>query len=292
MTAPMSLVVARLTLREASRRRLLMAVFVLTLVLIGASAWGFQRLTALQCAGQPCTPFEQKGLAALLVTLLTFMYSFVFAVGAVFVTMPLIAGEVESGVAFAMMARPLRRSEIVLGKWLGVAALIGVYAIVTTGGEFVAVRALVGFTPPHPVAAVAFLVAEALVMITLAMLLSTRLAPMTGGIIALVFFGLAWVGGIAQGIGAALGSNAVRDAGLATKILLPADGLWRGALYNIEPALVDVLRSRVAAGNDTIPTANPFYVQSPPSAAYVAWATAWVLIVLGLAIWSFQRRDL
>ena len=284
-------VVARLTLREASRRRLLVAVVVLTVVLIGASAWAFQRLTALPCGGHPCSPLEQKGLAAVLVMLMTFMYSFVFAVGAVFVTAPLISGEVESGVALSLVTRPLRRGELVLGKWLGVAVLIGGYTIATTGGEFIAVRALVGYTPPHPLTAIAFLVAEAVVMITLSLAFSTRLAPMTGGIIALVLFGLAWIGGIAQGIGTALGSDTVRNAGLATKFALPADGLWRGALFNIEPALVDLFGGAQSPSRTDM-AANPFYVLGGPSHGYLLWVAAWVVAVLALAVLSFRRRDL
>ncbi|MEX1023238.1 MAG: ABC transporter permease [Dehalococcoidia bacterium] len=281
------LTIARLTLREASRRRLLIAVVVLTLVLVGMSAWGFQRITSLPCAnGEPCSPLEQKTLAAVLVTLITFMYSFVFAVGAVFVAAPVISDEADSGVLLAVLPRPIRRSDIVIGKWLGVAVLIGGYAAATAGAEFLAVRALVGYTPPHPLAAIAFLVGEAVVMLTLTLLFSTRLAPMTGGIIALVLFGLAWIGGIAHGIGEAFGSEVVRNAGLATKFVLPANGLWEGALYSVQPALVAQTTSAAELA------ANPFVATAPPSEAYLAWVAVWVLGILALAIFSFQRRDL
>lgn len=286
------LIIARLTLREASRRRLLIAVVVLTFVLVGISAWGFQRITSLSCGdgGQPCSPLEQKFLAAILLTLITFMYSFVFALGAVFVAAPVIAAEVESGVLLAILPRPLHRNELVLGKWLGVAILVGGYAIVTTGSEFLAVRLLVGYTPSHPLTAIAFLVGQSLVMLTLALVFSTRLAPMTSGIIALALFGLAWIGGIAQTIGAALGSDTVRNVGLATKIVLPADGLWRGALFNIQPSFVDALEQ--ASYTDGDPTGNPFFVLTPPPVSYVAWAVLWILLMLGLAMFSFSRRDI
>jgi ABC-type transport system involved in multi-copper enzyme maturation permease subunit len=233
---------------------------------------------------------EQKFLAAILLTLITFMYSFVFALGAVFIAAPVIAAEVESGVLLAVLPRPLHRNELVLGKWLGVALLVGGYATFTAGAEFLAVGLLVGYTPPHPLAAIAFLVGQSLVMLTLALLFSTRLAPMTGGIIALALFGLAWMGGIAQTIGVALNSDTVRNVGLATKLVLPADGLWRGALYNIQPSFVDALER--ASYTDGDPSRNPFFVIAPPSVAYVAWAVAWLVLVLSLAMFSFRRRDL
>jgi ABC-type transport system involved in multi-copper enzyme maturation permease subunit len=218
------------------------------------------------------------------------MYSFVFALGAVFVAAPVVASEVESGVLLAILPRPLRRNELVLGKWLGIAILIGGYASVTTGAEFLAVRLLVGYSPSHPLTAIAFLVGQSLVMLTLSLLFSTRLAPMTGGIIALALFGLAWIGGIAQSIGLALGSDTVRNVGLATKIVLPADGLWRGALFNIQPSFLDAIER--ASYTDGDPTANPFFVLAPPSLGYVAWAFAWIVLILGLAMFSFSRRDI
>jgi ABC-type transport system involved in multi-copper enzyme maturation permease subunit len=286
------LIIARLTLREASRRRLLLAVVVLTFVLVGISAWGFERITSSPCSadGDPCSPVEQKFLAAILLTLITFMYSFLFALGAVFVAAPVISTEVESGVLLAVLPRPLHRKELVLGKWLGVATLIGGYAIVTTGAEFIAVSTFVGYTPPHPLWAIAFLVGESLVMLTLALAFSTRLAPMTGGIIALVLFGLAWMGGIAQTIGAALNSDTVSNVGLATKLVLPADGLWRGALYSIQPSFVDAIEAATYTDGD--PSSNPFFVLNPPSEAYIAWAVTWIVLMLGLATFSFSRRDI
>jgi ABC-type transport system involved in multi-copper enzyme maturation permease subunit len=291
MSMPATLIIARLTLREASRRRLLIAVVVLTLILVGVSAWGFQRLTSLPCGnGRACSPVEQKAVASVLVTLITFMYSFLFAVGAVFVAAPVIAAETESGVVLAMLPRPLRRSELVLGKWLGLAVLMGAYASVTAGAEFLAVRLLVGYTPPHPFTAVSFLVGESIVMLSLSLLFSTRLPAMTGGIIALVLFGLTWIGGIAEGIGAALGSDGVRNAGFATRIVLPADGLWRGALFNIQPSFVQAA-AEAARGNGTV-AMNPFFALAPPSPEYLAWCAAWLVIVLGLAMFSFARRDL
>src|SRR5690606_16773055 len=101
---------------------------------------------------------------------------------------PAIASEVESGVLLAVLPRPLHRNELVLGKWLGVAILVGGYAIATTGAQFLAVDLLVGYSPSHPLTAMAFLVGQSVVMLTLALLFSTRLAPMTSGIIALALF--------------------------------------------------------------------------------------------------------
>ena len=44
---PPILVIARLTVQEASRRRLLLALLILTLIVVGFSAWGFNKITTV-----------------------------------------------------------------------------------------------------------------------------------------------------------------------------------------------------------------------------------------------------
>jgi ABC-type transport system involved in multi-copper enzyme maturation permease subunit len=279
--------ITRLTLREAARRRLLIAVGVLTLAAVAFTGWGIDRLTALSCARGACSESVDRGIAAVLLILLAFMFSFVFAVGSVFLAAPAISQEIESGVALAVLPRPVRRSEILLGKWLGLFILVAGYIILTAGLEFAVVYALVGYLPPGPVRAIAYLVGEATVLMTLALLASTRLAPMTGGIALLLLFGLSWMGGIAQGIGLALKSDLIASIGTATSLLLPTDGLWRGALYHLEPV---VFVSAQSAAPDA--AANPFLATAPPSPAYVVWAIVWIISVLALATISFRYREI
>jgi ABC-type transport system involved in multi-copper enzyme maturation permease subunit len=284
-----ALTIARLTLLEASRRRLLIAIAILTAAVILFIGWGLQHLlAALRCgADAACPPAESGMIAATLLILVTFMFSFVFSVAAVFVAAPAIAADIESGIALAVLPRPIRRSDLIIGKWLGLSVLVGGYAIVTTGLQFLVVKVLAGLLPPHPVEALVYLAAESIVLLMLALLGSTRLAPMTCGIVALVLFGVAWIGGIAEGIGLAVGNSSITNVGIASSLVLPTDGLWRGALYSLEPA---VLIATAGAGRAA--SANPFLVTAPPSAAYLVWAAVWVAGMLALSILSLSRREL
>ena len=38
--------------------------------------------------------------------------------------------------------------------------------------------------------------------------------------------------------------------------------------------------------------ANPFYAAAPPPLPFVVWSIAWIAIVLTVAAWAFERRDL
>src|SRR5262249_38138567 len=78
-------------------------------------------------------------------------------------------------------------------------------------------------------------IGEGIVLMTLALLASTRLAPITGAIIAVVMFGVAWMGGIAAAVGVAFDNVVLANIGVVVGLLLPTDALWRNALYNLEP---------------------------------------------------------
>ncbi len=280
------LTIARLTLFEASRRRLLLAVLVLTIAVIAATGWGFSKLNTLTDQGQPAPHAEILLTAAALVIMMAYMFSTVLAVGAAFLAAPAIASDVESGIVLALLPRPLRRADFVLGKWLGLALLLGLYAVVAGALELLMVRAIVGYAPPRPFEALLFLAAQAIVLMTLALLGSTSLAPMTGGIIAVVLFGVVWISGIVTTIASAFDNTGLTTAGTVISLLLPTDGMWRGAVYNLEPA-------GVAAFLGTGPgRSTPFTASAPPTLPYLIWTAGWVVVMLTLAVRRFTRKDL
>src|SRR5437588_7588036 len=145
-----ALAIAKLTIWEASRRRLLLAVVVLTVIIIGTSLWGFNRIWSLENNGQPVTSTQVRLISSQLLILITFMFSFVLALGAVLLASFSLPTEVETGVVLSMLARPLRRSELILGKWLGMAILIVGYAIVAGALEMAVVDFDTGYVPPQP----------------------------------------------------------------------------------------------------------------------------------------------
>src|SRR5438067_8826962 len=173
---PPLLVIARLTIQEASRRRLLLALLILTLVVVGFSAWGFNKITTLSRSnGTPLPPDQVALLTSQLLIVVTFMYSGVLALSAAVVAGPLISSEVESGLLLSMLARPVRRSEIVIGKWLGLAVLVAIYAGGSGFLEMAAVDWATGYVPPHPIELTLFVCAEGLALLSLGLVLSTRL---------------------------------------------------------------------------------------------------------------------
>jgi ABC-type transport system involved in multi-copper enzyme maturation permease subunit len=282
------IVIARLTVLELIRRRVVLVLAILTIVSVVLVGWGLDRLVDLARADGSEELEIRIGVSQVLI-LIAFMFSFVLAMTAAFVGAPAVGGDLESGVAYAILARPLRRAEILLGRWLGSAVVVAAYAV-ASGLLAIAVAVLVsGFGPPDPGLAVAFLAGQALVLLTLTLALGSVLPSIAAGAIAVVGFGLGWMAGVLAGVATALGVTGLGAVAEVSRWLLPSDGLWRGVIYGLEPPLVVL----IAAGRaPRLIEANPFYAAAPPPFAFVIWSVAWIALVLGAATWWFERRDL
>jgi hypothetical protein len=129
------------------------------------------------------------------------------------------------------------------------------------------------------------LAAQTTVLLTLAVLLSTAISPMASGVVAVGLFGTTWVAGVVGGLGNSLGNEAVARVGTVSQVILPTDGLWRGAMHAFQdPALFTSFGADMAG--------FPFLSEAPLTATYLAWAALWVAMVWGLAAASFLRKDL
>lgn len=288
MTLPPVLIFAKLAIWEASRRRLLIAILALTVLIVIGSGWGFAKLPDVSGGSQPLSPVEVRTIASQLLIMVAFLFAGVLALSSVFVASPAISGDVESNLILGVLARPVSRSSYLLGKWLGLALLIIAYAIVSSVLELIAVVIATGYVPPQPLQLIVAIAAEGLVLLTLSIVLSTRLAGMTGGIIALVMYFIAWIGGILEGVGRGLGNQTLSTIGLISRLVLPTDSLWRQAVYAMEPA---TMIAGVRQGG-ALATAFPFAATDPIPPAMIVWVVFWIVALLALAVWSFRHREL
>jgi ABC-type transport system involved in multi-copper enzyme maturation permease subunit len=284
-TARTVLTIAALTLREALRRRVVLALAVLTLVLLVLSGWGFSRLAAEQ-GPTTLTSGEARLTASIMLNLVMFGFSLIAALGTAFLAGPTLSGETESGIALAVLARPIRRSAVLLGKWLGLVGFGSIFVVLAGLAQCLVVRQTVDYWPPQPALALALLVGQTIVLLTLALLLSTAVSPMASGVVAVGLFGATWIAGVVGAIGASLGNDAVARVGTVSRMILPTDGLWRGAMraFQDPTALVEF--------GGTEGQAFPFLSVAPLTVTYVVWAAIWVAMIWGLAAASFLRKDL
>jgi ABC-type transport system involved in multi-copper enzyme maturation permease subunit len=283
-TARVVLTVAGLTLREAGRRKVLRALAGLTIALLALSGWGFSRLAAVETEFGTLTSGEARLVASQVLNLVMFGISLIAALGTAFLAGPTLSGEIESGQALAQLARPVRRTAVLAGKWLGLVAFGTGFVLVAGFAQFLVVWFTVEYWPPQPLAGLLLLAGQTTVLLTLGLLLSTVISPMASGIVAVGLFGATWIAGVVGGVGDALGNDGVARVGTTSRMLLPTDGLWRGAMHAFQdPTALGQFGQEFQA--------FPFLSPAPLTLTYLIWAVVWVAMVGGLAAISFVRRD-
>jgi len=277
--------IALLTLREAVRRRIVAACAAITIGLVCLSAWGFDRLS--HNAG--ITSGEVNAAIPQALILFMFMFSFVVALSASAMAAPAVSAEVESGVLLSVLARPIRRSEVLVGKWLGLATVIFAYSAIVSGLEVGVVDWVSGFVPPNPIVVGLYLFAEGAILLTLTLLLSTRLSAIATGVVAIALFGAAWLAGVVGSLGTTFKISSLKTIGEVARYILPTDGLSRGAIYYLEPQSFVTQR---LAESQSGGGGNPFFALAPPTWAYLIWVCVWFLAILSAGLVSFERREL
>jgi len=293
------LVVARWTVLEARRRRLLLAGVVLSIAFVVVFALAFSLLYHSQernllgaQAGDsgPVSPREQLlVLSTILVVLGLYGVQFLAALLGLFLGVASVSPEVDSGALHAVLARPISRLDYLLGRFLALAGMLTVYVVVMSGSLLLTARVVAGYEAGDATRAVGLMILEVLVLLAVSVLGSSVLPTLTNGVIMLALFGLAWLGGIVGFIGSIPpGNELLANLGTAVGLLLPADAVWRGASYHVLPSGL-LIASSVAGGADL---ELPFGSTTPIAPALLAWAVAYPTLCLGLAVACFRRRDL
>jgi ABC-type transport system involved in multi-copper enzyme maturation permease subunit len=279
-----TLIVARWTLLEAVRRRLVLAAVLLSAAFVVLFAVAFSILY-----GRARSLEDQDGVflvfAGTLQTVLgLYAVQFLAAFLALLLSVGAISSEVESGTLHAVLARPLRRSEYLLGRWLASAGLLAGYVTVMATSLLLVARVVAGYQPVDPVRAVLLMVLEAVLLLTVGLLGSTFLPTLANGVVLFSLFGLAWMGGIVEFVGDTVGNQTMVDLAVAVSLLFPSDAIWRAASYYLQPPTF--LGVAVSRGG------IPFASLTPPTAALLAWALAYPAAALLGALRTFARRDL
>lgn len=276
-----------LTVGETIRRRTLLVLLILAVASTLIVGWGVDQLVTTARANEMDETTIRLGVSQVLI-LIAFLFSFVLAMSAAFLAAPAIAADLESGTILAMLARPTSRTDIIVGRWIGLAIVIVGYTLLAGTMALVAVKVVSGHWPGEPVTALAYLAGESAVVLTLALMLGVRLPAVAAGAVTVVLFAISWFGGVLGSLAVAFDAESIRPLTDLLRYAVPTDLLWRGVIHALEPPLLILMDRGLGTGQE----ANPFFASAPPPTGQVIWAGAWVLGVLLLAIGLFRRREL
>ena len=273
------LAMAHLTLYESRRRRIVSAAIVCAAAFLAVYAAGLFFVHREQIReGRPF--FQQQGTMQVLTIVGLFAANFLSVLFAVLLPVDTLSGEIDSGVIQTVASKPIRRADIVIGKWLGHAAIVMGYVLLLVLGVALTVRLIAGPIALQPIQAIPLMFLESVLLMTFSIAGGTRLSTVTNGVTALGFYGIAFVGGWIEQIGGFAGSQAAKTVGIVASLISPADSIWRLASYQIQP---ETLRNFGAA---------LFATSSIPTTLMVWWAAGFTVVTLIFAVRSFSARQL
>jgi Cu-processing system permease protein len=287
--------IARFTLQEAVSRRLILAGVLISLGYIGLFTLGFHFAfdKALENTASPESRLSLGVAFATLTLFGVYVVNYLASFLALFLSVGAVSGEIDAGTLHAVLARPLNRSEFIIGRWLGYVVMIVTYIVAMTGLVLLVARLVAGYEVPDPTHALLIMALEGVLLLTLSLFGSTLMPTLANGVVVFTLLGLAWLAGIIEFVGRLLqsapdstGGEAMLNIGTAVSLFLPSDALWRGASYYLEsPSLLALMG---AGGRGGI----PFFASSPPATALLLWSLGYVAVVLAGAVLAFRRRDL
>lgn len=274
------LIFAELTIRETQRRRVLWLALLLALGFLTVFGLGLHLIfREIEQVGVGIEEIE-LGLG-LLFSSGMYVVNFLVVVMAVLISVTAVSAEIDSHTIEALVTKPVRRWEIILGKWLGFAVILTVYTFLLAGGIILFYRWRTGLDVANIPAGLGLMLLQGLLVLSLTLLGGTRLSTLANGVLTFMLVGIAFIGGWVEQIGSLLQNETAVDIGIVTSLILPTEILWKQALVLLQPR---VTTSPFAAG--------PFVVLSQPSDLMIGYAMVYTAVLLLLSLISFSRRDL
>lgn len=270
-----------LTIKETLRKRIVLVGVLLSLAflaLFGAGVhYGYQDALRHQNLNmlKMILPMQFLSLGLYFASFTVSVISIMAAVGAV-------SGEIESGTIYALVPRPLRRPEIILGKFLGYGLLLALFSLLFYLAVLLIVRQVTGFGTPLKAWTLGLFFLQPLVLLAVTMCGTAFLSTLANGIAVFMLYAVGMVGGMMEQFGYLFNSEVLVRIGVISSLVMPADAVYRKIVHD----LVSV------TGFSLTSILGPFGSGAEPSAWMLAYTGLYILGFLTLAIRIFTKRDI
>lgn len=285
MSRPGSLVIASLTFREAARRKILLAALLLGVLFLVVYALGFHFFSKnFETDPDTLGLLQLNEMRNFMLMAGMYVVNFLTVMMTVLTSVDTLSGEINSGTIHTLVSKPIQRWEIVAGKFLGFAGMLSLYLLLMGGGVMGFVFLRSGYSAPGPWAALALMWLNSMILLSVSLLGGTRLSTLANGVLVFGLYGVAFIGGWIEQIGAFAGhlsaGQATVNIGILTSLVMPSEALWRRAAHELQSPLVAALGF------------SPFSAGSYPSLTMIAYSILYLFAATFLAIRLFDRRDL
>ncbi|MFN2199355.1 MAG: ABC transporter permease subunit [Anaerolineales bacterium] len=122
-------IIARLTFHEAARRRILLAALLLGLLFLVIYGLGLHFIRLEEARSPINTAAGRNEIFNFLMLAGLYVVNFLTVMMTVLTSVDTLSGEIASGTIHTVVAKPIRRWEVVIGKWLGFVLMLSLYIL-------------------------------------------------------------------------------------------------------------------------------------------------------------------
>jgi len=276
-----TLVIARLTFREAARRKILLAALLLGIVFLTIYGLGYHYVNVeLNRTGSGPGMLQRNEIRNFLLMAGLYVVNFLTVMMVVLTSVDTLSGEIASGTIHTLVSKPLQRWEIILGKWLGFTGMLTLYLLLMAGGVIGLVFLISGYIAPHTSQGLVLMWLNGVLLLGVSLLGGAMFSTLANGVMVFGLYGIAFLGGWIEQIGSFIQNQTAVNIGIISSLIIPSEALWKRAAFEMESPLVRALGF------------SPFSAPTVPSPVMVGYAVVYAIVALILAIRQFNRRDL
>ena len=273
------------TFGEAARRK--------TFIVMGAIAALFQILWGilLHYALRMDIPSGLVDAASYLMTTMGLQFaSMLLALLTIMLTAGSISSDLDTGLSHGILSRPIRRSEYVLGKFVGlilitVAFATAFYALLLVIGGLSGLSTITALSFWRIIGGWLLFLTAPLAVLCLTLWGSTKFRTVPNGILMIFIYILGNIGGMVEMVGQLLSSRSINSAGILLSLISPFHVLYVTCEEFIMPSAN--LTQNVARFAGGLTGAG-----DPPSVWMYVYIVIYAVAFIALALRGFSKKDI
>lgn len=278
--------IIKYTSKEMLKKRAFLLIAILTLGYLVIYSYGLNlAFHSYNSTGQP--DIGKVILESQLLSAGLYFGNFIVAFLVVLTSVSSISGDIESGVIYAVLAKPIRRYEIVLGRFIGLGIFVTVYSTVlflSIVGLNIAFGTNINLETTNIFKALFFFDLGPITLLSLVIASSSVLSTVNTGILAVMTYGISMIGGMMEQMGAFFpkGNEGLINTGIITSLILPTDVIFRkmNSVLLTQDSSLSLL------------TQGPFGGVSQPSPYMFMYIFIYIIFLIYYGSRKFTLRDL
>lgn len=275
--------IMKVTLKEVTRKRIVLLITAGTMIYL--ILYGIISILSRN-ALQDGTFFMKSSVY---ISALGLYFSYLITVFmAIMASVGIISTEMESGILYSVISRPVKRHEYILGKYLGLVIMITIYSLFLYTFVFLISAILNGSSLQNIgldrlLYGLLLFILQPVAILSLCIYGSVSFKTMSSGIFAIFIYILGLLSGVMEQAGLFLNNNILYQWGIAISLFSPFDVIYRKIVW--------VIYGGVGLTNPIMPGAV-LIPGTIPSNWMLVYISTYSFALLYFAIMKFGKKDL